>query len=349
MRQYKDEMITRRELLQGAAAGAAALGLPSLSFPAAKMNKTRVIRKAEDRFDLVLPSRDRVRILQLTDTHFGTPSDENKLKDEATKKLIRQLVDDHQPDLIFHTGDFINNDRDGVLHSAFDFMNDLGTPWSMVFGNHDHSTGNAGGISLDDYYARLENHATGFHNRSTGGRDYCYRLDLRTENAKPFASLFAFNCGGPKTGMIINETQSEWLMKQLERDKSAGVTTPILVMQHIPTVEYKTLFDEKAATGRQGEAVCFEQDKGAIFGTYQASGRVKAVFCGHDHVNDYFGDHKGVRLVYGRCTGYSGYGDWQRGARIIDLTQGERAQKTRVVLGKGCTETPEWSSTLAEG
>lgn len=340
--------MTRRELLQGAAAGAAALCLPSFSFPASSMNKARVIRNAEDRFDLILPSRDRVRILQITDTHFGTPTEENKLKDEATKKLIRQMVDDHQPDLVFHTGDFINNDKDGVNHSAIDFMNGLGTPWSLVFGNHDHPNGNTGSISLDDYYARLENHAIGFHDRPKGGRDYCYRIDLRVENAKPFASLFAFNCGGPRTGMIINETQTEWLMTQLDKDKSAGVTTPILVMQHIPTVEFKTLYDEEAATGRQGESVCFELDKGAIFAAYEASGRVKGVFCGHDHVNDYFGDHKGVRLVYGRCTGYSGYGDWQRGARIIDLSSGERAHKTRVVIGKGASEKPDWSRTFSE-
>lgn len=313
------------------------------------MHKAQVVQEAEDRFELLLPSPDRVRILQLTDTHFGTPSEEDMRKDEATKKLIRQLVDDHQPDLIFHTGDLINNDQDGVLLSAFSFMNDLGTPWSLVFGNHDHPNGSKGGLSLDDYYSRLENHATGFNSRPSQGRDYCYRLDFRAQNSKPFASLFAFDSGGPETGMIISKSQADWFSRQLEGDLSEGAATSIIVMQHIPTIEYKTLFDEHVAIGRQGENVCFELDDGAIFRAYQASKRVKAVFCGHDHMNDYFGDHKGIRLAYGRCTGFSGYGDWQRGARIIDLTEVERSIRTRVVIGREAKERADWDSTLNEG
>ena len=34
----------------------------------------------------------------------------------------------------------------------------------------------------------------------------------------------------------------------------------------------------------------------------------KGVFCGHDHNNDFCGNHFGVSLFYGRKTGYGGYG-----------------------------------------
>jgi hypothetical protein len=44
---------------------------------------------------------------------------------------------------------------------------------------------------------------------------------------------------------------------------------------------------------------------------------------GHDHTNDFIGDFHGVRLGYGRKTGYGGYFrlGWKHGARIIELSQ----------------------------
>ncbi len=58
---------------------------------------------------------------------------------------------------------------------------------------------------------------------------------------------------------------------------------------------------------------------------------VIAVFCGHNHGNDYVGKFGDLLLCYGRLfvfayltvlrhTGYGGYGTWERGARIIELT-----------------------------
>lgn len=339
--------MNRREFLSVAAAGVASISMPNLVFANTKKPNAKVVRQATDRFDLICENPSRVRILQLTDTHFGRPTDEYRLKDELSRKLIRKLVDEQSPSLVFHTGDFINNDHAGVEHNAIDFMNDLGTPWSLVFGNHDHGKVQ-NSLSLDDYYKRLENHATGYKTDSAGNREYCFRIDVRDEKGRVGATLLGFNCGSPLTKMIVTEGQSAWLKTQLESDAKAGHTHPIIVMQHIPTIEYKTLFDDKAAVGRQGEKVCFESDLGEVFEIYRASNRVRAVFCGHDHVNDYIGTHKGVKLAYGRVSGISGYGDWQRGGRAIDINLNEQAFKTRVVLPSGATEKSEWSLTLKD-
>jgi 3',5'-cyclic AMP phosphodiesterase CpdA len=218
----------------------------------------------------------------------------------------------------------------------------------VVFGNHDHPTGEAGQKSLDDYYAALGTAAVGFAERKGGGRDYCFRIDLRQDGRQLFASLFAFNTGGPATGMKVSASQTQWFLDQIAADQQAGVRTPVLVMQHIPTIEFKEVFEKKLAVGRQGEAVCSEIDKGEIFRHYAQSQRVRAVFCGHDHVNDYTGNLQGVTLTYGRCSGFSGYGDWQRGARLIDIDTAQGHAQTRVVLAKSAHEKPEWSTTLTE-
>ncbi|MBS1725654.1 MAG: metallophosphoesterase [Armatimonadetes bacterium] len=337
--------MTRRDLLGSGIVAGVGMALPSLSM-AKTSSSPSTVRLDTDRFELIVPKRKVVRIMQVTDTHFGSPTIEEASTDEMTKALIRDLVEDYRPDLIFHTGDFINNDKVKPRFEAIEFMNELAVPWAFIFGNHDHPTGEAGQRSLDEYAKSLGDAVVGHHEQA-GRREYCYRIDLRIEGSRPFASLIAFNTGSADGGMKVTPSQTEWFQNQLESDRSRGHATPILVMQHVPTVEYRDVFAQHHALGRQGEHVCFEQDQGEIFKAYAESGRVRAVFCGHDHVNDYIGELQGVKLVYGRCTGFSGYGDWQRGARLIDIDCETGRIRTRVVLDRLAYEKPEWSKTLA--
>lgn len=340
--------MTRREVLVAGVAGITAAAVPNFMIPNPKP-KVRVIRTATDKFDLVMSKGAKLRILQLTDTHFGAPTPDERVKDLKSQALIREMIATHQPDFLFHTGDFINNDKTRPEFGAIPFMNSLELPWSVVFGNHDHPDGRPGQKSLDEYYGSLGSASVGYAERlGVQGRDYCFRIDLRVEKVKPFASIFAFNTGNGDVGMKVNEFQTQWFLKQIADDKSKGVQTPIYVMQHIPTVEFRDLFNQNLATGRRGENVCFEQDNGEIFTHYVNSKRVRAMFCGHDHVNDYIGVMKNISLVYGRCSGYSGYGDWERGSRIIDIDTSTGSGHTKVVLGKSAHEKPEWSQTMKE-
>ena len=307
-----------------------------------------ITRLAEDRFEIVFNESRPFKIMQITDTHFGLTSPGHEETDEQTFEMIRALVDQNQPDLVFHTGDFINNDKAHPrMKPALDFMNNLGRPWSLVFGNHDHPKGHPGSVSLDEYYSKLENPVMGFHTSEDGQRNYCFRIDL-CQGETVFASIFGFNTGGGETPKVVSEAQIEWFQSQLGSDLTTGVSHPILVMQHIPMIEYRHMFEAGEAIGRCGESVCFEEDRGEVFAVYRGSGRVQSVFCGHDHVNDFIGVHQGIRLAYGRATGWSSYGDWQRGCRMIEVDPVSEASKTRVVLPHGAVDDPEWQVTLIE-
>ena len=48
---------------------------------------------------------------------------------------------------------------------------------------------------------------------------------------------------------------------------------------------------------------------------------LQAVFVGHNHGLDWCCPYKKLWLCYARHTGYGGYGNWPRGARIIEITQ----------------------------
>ena len=78
--------------------------------------------------------------------------------------------------------------------------------------------------------------------------------------------------------------------------------------------------------------MCHESENGQAAPVLAGDDRLRACFCGHDHVNDYAVRTRNLDLVYGRATGHGGYGGEKvrKGAKLIelDLTSGEYQQVT---------------------
>lgn len=66
-------------------------------------------------------------------------------------------------------------------------------------------------------------------------------------------------------------------------------------------------------------------------------GDVKGAFVGHDHVNDYEAQFRGIRLIYGRATGFDTYGrdGFPRGGRVILLEENGETFTTWIRLQGG--------------
>lgn len=47
----------------------------------------------------------------------------------------------------------------------------------------------------------------------------------------------------------------------------------------------------------------------------------QAIFVGHNHGLDWCCPYEKLWLCFARHTGYGGYGNWTRGARIVEITQ----------------------------
>jgi 3',5'-cyclic AMP phosphodiesterase CpdA len=302
----------RRDFLRNTAATSIALGLSGnvLSSRAeeaaaapATSSALEIERLDTDHFRLKFrPAEPRpLRILQITDTHFGNEEAEYHERDARTVELLKKLVATHQPDFIAHTGDFINNDRGPkISFAAVEALDSLGVPWTHSLGNHD-----IGHVPMDEYYKMPKRAA---------------RFDLVTADAaKPAFSIYAFNSGHEMPNKHVGPRQLDWFADQLQRDSSAEVACPQIALIHIPLREFENLRAAEKFSGIFGETVCFESDEGAAFNAFRQCGRLKAIFSGHDHENDYCGQREGVELVYGRVTGYSGYGDLPRGGRLIEL------------------------------
>ena len=68
--------------------------------------------------------------------------------------------------------------------------------------------------------------------------------------------------------------------------------------------------------GETGRVIYSGMGEDEVFETVQALGSTKAIFCGHDHYNNFSLDYKGIRLTYGKSIDYLAYdGIYKQGAQ----------------------------------
>ncbi|KAL6004985.1 hypothetical protein ACLOJK_005544 [Asimina triloba] len=102
---------------------------------------------------------------------------------------------------------------------------------------------------------------------------------------------------------------------------------PGLAYFHIPLPEFSS-FDTSNFTGVKQEGISSASINSGFFPTMVEAGDVKAVFTGHDHVNDFCGKLMNINLCYAGGFGYHAYGKagWSRRARVV-LASLEKTEK----------------------
>jgi hypothetical protein len=135
----------------------------------------------------------------------------------------------------------------------------------------------------------------------------------------------------------ISRKQINWFVQQAKAfEKTHGKKLPSLAFFHIPIPEYN-LISSKMRLGVKEEDVCCSKINSGFFGAMLEAGCMSGTFVGHDHVNDYEGELFGVRLCYGRATGFNTYGKdgFPRGGRVIVLDERERSFHTWIRVEDG--------------
>ena len=179
-------------------------------------------------------------------------------------------------------------------------------------------------------------------------------------NDYPKSSLLAGLIAGPAGNYDnIHENQIEWYKNTIENlnaenkafiDKTfdGDEKTQLLekfglvkslVFMHIPPVEYQQAWDEFKANGYKdtenvkyhygtlGEDVCYPTNDDLFIETALEMKSTQGIFVGHDHINIFSMDYKGIRLTYGMSIDYIAYGTLhkrgtQRGCTVITVTPG---------------------------
>ena len=152
--------------------------------------------------------------------------------------------------------------------------------------------------------------------------------------------MFFMDTGGGRISEAMMQTQIEWVKAvSSEHDHPNAIA-----FFHIASKEFGSVKNFKCVGNEETEEVTpFEGDAEYPM-TSLASAGIKAVFVGHDHRNSWCCVPKTKvipmpSLCYGRHTGYGGYGDWKRGARIIQLSFNETFQiKTWLRMEDGSIE-----------
>lgn len=302
---------------------------------------------------------DDFNVMQLTDIHIGGGFMSIK-KDNMALNAVAAMITAEKPDLVVVTGDIafpvpfqagtFNNKNSARLFA--DLMEQLGVYWCFSFGNHDtESYSYYSRESMSDFY-------------SSGNYPHClfqagpkdvdgfgnYAIKVKNSSGQITQALFMLDShsyvDNDYFGIMwkydtVHENQVEWYKNTVESFtlENNGVMPKSLCFFHIPVPEYKDAWSEltennmqdtenvKYLYGKVGEAdsaifssVCNYN----LFDTARELGSTQGFFCGHDHLNNFAVDYKGVTLNYGYSIDYLAYVGimkfgLQRGCTMIDL------------------------------
>lgn len=284
------------------------------------------------------------KIVQFTDMHFGDGKEEERESDGRTAALVRSVIAAEQPDLIVLTGDMIWSH--GVADPKTSFRRAIApvveskVPWAAVFGNHDAEAG----VTREELLAiQQENEgclSIAGPSDITGVGNFMLKVKDGA-GSKDTSALYFFDSGINAPEEIggyawIHPDQIHWYIQESRRlSEQSGGPLSALAFFHIPVPEYDAAWHGGQVTGTKEENVECPKINTGLFGAMVQMKDVLGTFVGHDHDNDYCGTLHGIRLCYGRVSGYNCYGKFRRGARVIQMHEGTREFDTWIVEDDG--------------
>ncbi|MFC5404625.1 metallophosphoesterase family protein [Cohnella soli] len=282
-------------------------------------------------------------IIQFTDVHWQ----EGGELDRQSEAVMRTVLDNESADLVVFTGDLVypsgKIDPKESLRQAVAEVVKRGLPWAYVFGNHDTERHITRSELIEAAIAEPYCVAERGPVQLTGEGNYVIEIANAREECK--AALYFMDSGNVSPLLSVDgydwirRDQIDWYEKESRAlaERSGVAAVPALAFFHIPLPEYDEVWKAGEFYGTKLEQVCCPKVNSGLFTAMLERGDVMGTFCGHDHVNDYWGNLHGIRLCYGRATGLNTYGrdDFEHGARIIRLQEGQPGFETWLRLGTG--------------
>ncbi|KAL4452418.1 hypothetical protein ABPG75_008080 [Micractinium tetrahymenae] len=291
-----------------------------------------------------------LRIVQLADVHVGEGA-----ADAHTVQLVRRVLAAERPGLAVLSGDMVSGfafpagDVAGRLGRLFDRgssthltaswyerqwrrlvapLHAAGVPYAAILGNHDGEAdlGRRGVTELASAVGGSLSLTLPGPEGLPGGGNYWIDV-LEPQGEAVAARIWMVDSGNRGCGQLawgwgcVPVDTVEWVRQQA----ALLPRVPSLAFVHIPLPQHMLAWERGPVNGTKGEMVgCPGMDTG-FFELAREVG-ITAVYSGHDHNNDFAGTVHGVRLAYGRKSGFGSYGPagrLQHGARVIELRQGE--------------------------
>ena len=268
-----------------------------------------------------LPWKENYSILQLNDIHIGIKDD----LDLQFKYLERVIKDDEaKADLIVLNGDLFTFANRSTAKRLFSFMDDQKVNWTVTFGNHDEQAY----FSID----WLTGYLNKLNDKRASGGSYCVFKDLQDDDimgngnfvinlmkdSKVKEQIFLmdsnrYNFGEYAGYDYIHEDQIKWYEDVVKDTTTNNGGTPVksVAFFHIPVPEFETAWEKAKEGSSEVNVVIPQTDKSeyegvaapklntGLFDKMVELGSTNAIFCAHDHKNNYAIEYKGIILSYG--------------------------------------------------
>lgn len=301
-----------------------------------------------------------LKIVQLTDIHIAGGS-LSKGFDRAAINAVAAMLTAEKPDIVVLTGDMVypiplqggtlNNEVSTKL--LIRLLETLGVYYAPLFGNHDteaystHTRDQIGDVWSSD---ELE---YSLFKKGPEDVDGVGNYIIKVKNSQGIIknALFCIDSNDYRKDDLLGITgnydnlhddQIEWYRTKVNEIHAANTAInpaePMftsLAFFHIPLEEFGIAWEEYKANGADTEDVkyiegehrettCSSPFADNFFETVLELGSTKAIFCGHDHINNGIIEYKGVKLVYGMSIDYIAYVTtafigYQRGCTVITV------------------------------
>lgn len=264
-----------------------------------------------------------------------------------TRDFIKDTLDRVHPDLVILGGDNISGGRTSTrvltkaaINEFMSIFEKYGVPVAAVFGNHDDENNRGDKAYQMECYESYscfvgeagESDISGYGNYnlpilSSDGTHYAFNLwltDSGTYNTEN-------DLGGYEA---VHEDQIEWYKCTAAElaAQNGGKVVPAMNFQHIvvPEVFEVITQDEngkwvlpEGAEGEVNETPCPPKFTHGQFDAFLEVGDVIATFSGHDHVNNYRVNCRGIDIVNTPGIGFRSYNSEVVGSRVIVLNENE--------------------------
>ena len=284
---------------------------------------------------------------------FADPQDDQDLE-ETTVAIMCEALDQYQPDLVIYLGDNAVADAEyqpDAIRAVTKPVVDRGIPYSIVFGNHDEEHN----ISKEDMlaiYQSLGNCLTYDAAPEITGCGNCNHPIWSSDGSRIAFNLWMIDSNMYNTdpGMsgydYVHPDQIEWYKETAKAlaEQNGGEVVPAMDFQHIIIPEiFDKLYLElpfslgEASENRNGkhytalpvftrltgywlEKPCPPDVYDGQLDAWLEVGDVIAEFNGHDHVNSFMTNIRGVDVTNVPTVGCNSYfKDINRGAGLITL------------------------------
>ena len=301
--------------------------------------KPSVDPELQDEVDALLHSKHKLtynedgsfRVLIIADAHMNTTASESSV--QAVKDRIKALVDRVNPNLVIYTGDnTIKSATEKQLRLNIDaiagYVEEKKIPWCHVYGNHDYENAlsNANQQPIwESYEYCVSKNTEGVS--GTGN----YALGVYNTDGSLGSVVYLLDSGAYGPGGYGYPTQDriDWYKQTSEtlQAYNGGVPVKGMMAFHIPLVENNHAYENRTNTeivyewdGQRNEGICSSSYDTNLLETIFDRGDVKLIVTGHDHINDYMFNYKGVKLASSPNISDLSYTNRTiQGSRVIDL------------------------------